>query len=62
LFSHDIPKVSSEELEVIEKMATEIREKISSEGGFWGWKGGRVVLVPTDKKIAEWEPIAFRDL
>lgn len=27
-----------------------------------GWKGGVVWLVPTDKSITEWKPIALKDL
>ncbi|KXX81125.1 hypothetical protein MMYC01_204088 [Madurella mycetomatis] len=33
------------------------------EGNSWnGWDGGVVWLVPTDKPIAEWKPIATREL
>ncbi|GAB1316124.1 hypothetical protein MFIFM68171_06334 [Madurella fahalii] len=35
----------------------------AEEGGGWdGWDGGVVWLVPTDKPIAEWKPIATREL
>jgi 2',3'-cyclic-nucleotide 3'-phosphodiesterase len=27
-----------------------------------GWTGGRVVLVPTDKPVEQWQPIAERVL
>lgn len=31
-------------------------------GGWDGWEGGVVWLVPTDKPIPEWKPIAMRAL
>jgi len=34
----------------------------SSNGLDDGWRGGRVWLVPTDKPIAEWKPVAERVL
>lgn len=35
----------------------------TEEGDSWeGWDGGVVWLVPTDKPIAEWKPIATREL
>lgn len=34
-----------------------------SEGKRWdGWEGGVIWLVPTDKPISEWKPIATREL
>ena len=34
----------------------------ASEGKFSGWEGGVVWLVPTDKPISEWKPIATKAL
>ena len=32
------------------------------DSGLDGWDGGVVWLVPTDRPIAEWKPIATREL
>lgn len=59
--------------EVLKEVAKAVREagiKLSEEspdgtgeGSGWdGWDGGVVWLVPTDKPIAEWKPIATREL
>ena len=35
---------------------------LGDENGWGGWEGGVVWLVPTDKPISEWSPIATRTL
>ncbi|KAF1956082.1 2',3'-cyclic-nucleotide 3'-phosphodiesteras-like protein [Byssothecium circinans] len=62
LLYHDIPRVEGEELKLVGRWVEDVAEKMEQEGGFWGWKGGRVVLVPTDREIKDWVPIAQRDL
>lgn len=35
----------------------------NEEGSGWnGWDGGVIWLVPTDKPIADWKPIAAREI
>jgi 2',3'-cyclic-nucleotide 3'-phosphodiesterase len=43
-----------------EKLAEKDIMAKTREGG--GWSGGTVWLVPTQKDIAEWQPIARRSL
>jgi 2',3'-cyclic-nucleotide 3'-phosphodiesterase len=51
--------------EVVRKAGVNL-EGEESEGtedkGLGGWDGGVVWLVPTDKPITEWKPIATREL
>jgi len=35
---------------------------VQGDGEMGGWTGGTLVLVPTDKPIEEWKPIAERKL
>ncbi|KAH7114446.1 2',3'-cyclic-nucleotide 3'-phosphodiesterase [Dendryphion nanum] len=60
LLYHDCAKLEDEELEEINKLAIEHGLSLEGEGDFGSWQGGRVVLVPTDRPIKEWEPIAER--
>ncbi|KAF2637992.1 2, 3 cyclic phosphodiesterase [Massarina eburnea CBS 473.64] len=62
LLYHDIPKIDDEGLKVVEEWTHELAKKMEVEGGFWGWRGGKVVLVETEKDISEWVPIAERDV
>ena len=66
--SGDVPigdETLKEITEVVRKAGVNLEGK-ESEGtedkGFGGWDGGVVWLVPTDKPIAEWKPIATREL
>lgn len=60
--SHDCPKVDEKGLAEIEKFVRNAGVNLEGEGELGGWVGGRVVLVPTDKPIKEWAPIAEREL
>jgi 2',3'-cyclic-nucleotide 3'-phosphodiesterase len=62
LLYHDCPPVGQEKLEQVETLAQKLDVSISGQGGSGGWRGGRVVLVPTDKSIDQWIPIAERTL
>lgn len=62
MFSHDIPKVSEAELEKIAKSVYEAGANLEGKGELGGWVGGKVVLVPTDRPIKDWAPIAEREL
>jgi 2',3'-cyclic-nucleotide 3'-phosphodiesterase len=61
-YSHDCPLVDAQGLEEAKELARgegiDLAQR--SEGSFW--KGGRVVLIATDKPISEWKPIAERVL
>jgi 2',3'-cyclic-nucleotide 3'-phosphodiesterase len=35
---------------------------LAGEGELGGWNGGSIILVPTDKSITEWVPVAERNL
>lgn len=45
-----------------ERLANEASVSVAGGGTLGGWVGGRVVLVPTDKPISQWIPIAERIL
>ena len=60
--SHDCPKVSQDE---IDKTSVSVREAgvdLEGNGELGGWTGGVVVLVPTDRAIKDWIPLARRKL
>lgn len=48
-------------MEVVRRAVEEAGVKIGGEGAS-GWEGGVVWLVPTDRPIGEWKPIAVREL
>jgi len=50
------------ELSIIEDRALELGVHVRGLGHLGGWTGGRLVLVPTDKPIDQWIPIAQRGL
>lgn len=54
--SHDCPQVDEKELVAVDTLEV----KLGGTGDMSGWVGGRVVLVPTDKPIDQWVPIAER--
>lgn len=60
--SCDCLKVSDEEKENIEQLVKHAGVSLEGEGELGGWTGGRLVLVPTDKPIKDWVPIAERKL
>lgn len=62
LLYHDCPQVGSGELSGVEQLATKAGVDVTGGDGYCGWTGGRVVLVPTDRPIDQWVPIATRNL
>jgi 2',3'-cyclic-nucleotide 3'-phosphodiesterase len=62
--------ITDETLKEVTRVVQEAGVVLSEEtpagtdaGGRWdGWDGGVIWLVPTDKPIAEWKPIATRQL
>ncbi|KAF1996837.1 2',3'-cyclic-nucleotide 3'-phosphodiesteras-like protein [Amniculicola lignicola CBS 123094] len=62
LLYHDIPQVSQEDIADISKILDDVGVGLKGEGELGGWQGGKVVLVPTDKAIKDWNPIAEREL
>ncbi|KAF2804792.1 2, 3 cyclic phosphodiesterase [Mytilinidion resinicola] len=54
-------EVSDDELREMERVVEDAGVDLEGKGEMGGWVGGRVVLVETDKKIEEWEPIAVKD-
>jgi 2',3'-cyclic-nucleotide 3'-phosphodiesterase len=47
---------------VVQEAGIQLAEQRPEGSGWDGWDGGVVWLVPTDKPIAEWKPIATREL
>ncbi|KAF2856418.1 2',3'-cyclic-nucleotide 3'-phosphodiesterase [Plenodomus tracheiphilus IPT5] len=62
LLYHDCPAVGQAGLAEVEGMARDLGVDVRGRGEMGGWKGGRVVLVPTDEAIEEWNVIAERSL
>lgn len=62
LLYHDCPVIQGEEREEIQKLTSENGIELDGSDGHTGWEGGRIVLVPTDRPIKDWEPIAERVL
>ena len=60
--SHDCPKVPEAEIAKIEDLLQAAGINLEGKGELGGWEGGRVVLVPTDRPITDWAPIAERTL
>lgn len=61
-YSGDVT-IDDEKLQEIEKLVQESGISFDElSGGSTGWKGGIVWLVPTDKDITNWKPIATRTL
>jgi len=55
-------EVSEESLKEIETAIREAGVNLEGEGKLGSWVGGRVVLVPTDRRIEDWNAVALRDL
>jgi 2',3'-cyclic-nucleotide 3'-phosphodiesterase len=62
LMYHDCQQVDAKGISEAEALAREAGVDYKGEGELGGWTGGRVVLVPTDKSIDQWAPIATRML
>jgi 2',3'-cyclic-nucleotide 3'-phosphodiesterase len=56
--SHDCPQVDAEMLASVDTLDV----NVDGKGRMGSWVSGRVVLVPTDKPIDQWSPIAERAL
>ena len=56
--------MDEEKMEVVRKAVAEAGIKLAKEGAGEGsgWEGGVVWLVPSDRPISEWKPIATREL
>ncbi|KAF9695893.1 hypothetical protein EKO04_005842 [Ascochyta lentis] len=62
LLYHDCPQINAKGLEETRELARKEGIDLAERSGGLSWSGGRVVLVATDKPIAEWKPIAERVL
>ncbi|KAF1841111.1 2',3'-cyclic-nucleotide 3'-phosphodiesterase [Cucurbitaria berberidis CBS 394.84] len=62
LLYHDCPRIDTEGLSQAGEFAQDLGISVNGQGKLGSWKGGRVVLVQTDKPIHEWKPIAERSL
>ncbi|KAF2472053.1 2',3'-cyclic-nucleotide 3'-phosphodiesterase [Lindgomyces ingoldianus] len=62
LLYHDCPKIAEDSVAKIEQLVRDSGVGLDGEGELAGWTGGRVVLVPTDRPIKEWNPLAERKL
>lgn len=51
-----------EEINKVTKQVEAAGISLSGDGKASGWTGGRVVLVPTDRLIKDWKPIAEKKL
>lgn len=60
--SHDCPVIDAKDLSEVESLADKLGVSVTGKGDSGGWRGGQVVLVPTDKPIDQWTPIAIRTL
>ena len=56
--SHDIPQIDAAGLASVDLLGV----NFDGTGDLGGWTGGRVVIVPTDKSIDQWQPIGEREL
>lgn len=61
-FSHDCPQVNAAGLAETGQLAQEEAIDLVNRSEGSSWKGGRVVLVATEKPTSEWKPIAQRVL
>lgn len=62
LLYHDCPVVGDEELGRVAELVQKAGVVLGNSGDLAGWAGGRIILVPTDKSIDQWNPVAERDL
>jgi 2',3'-cyclic-nucleotide 3'-phosphodiesterase len=62
LMYHDCPLVDAGGLSEVEQTVKQAGVSLKGDGHLGGWTGGRVVVVPTDKPIDEWVPLAQREL
>jgi 2',3'-cyclic-nucleotide 3'-phosphodiesterase len=60
LLYHDCPVVDAEGLSGVRELVQKAGVSLGGSGELAGWVGGRVVLVPTDKPINQWVPVAER--
>ncbi|KAI4945949.1 2',3'-cyclic nucleotide 3'-phosphodiesterase [Alternaria rosae] len=58
LMYHDCPQVDAAGLASVDLLGV----NLDGTGDLGGWTGGRVVIVPTDKSIDQWQPIGERVL
>jgi 2',3'-cyclic-nucleotide 3'-phosphodiesterase len=60
LLYHDCAPIGAEGLELVEEWVREVGMELAGKGGLGGWRGGRVVIVPTERPIEKWVPLAER--
>lgn len=62
-YSAELPKADvAKELDVVKRDLQATRGQLKAEARDIVARGGVVVLVPTDKPIHEWDPVARREL
>lgn len=54
--------MDEQRMEVVRRAVEEAGVKVGEGGEGSGWEGGVVWLVPTDRPIGQWKPIAVREL
>ncbi|KAF1911704.1 2',3'-cyclic-nucleotide 3'-phosphodiesterase [Ampelomyces quisqualis] len=59
---HDCPVIDAEGLDRVEELVRKPGVILGESGELAGWIGGRVILVPTDKPIDQWSPVADREI
>lgn len=59
--SGNVP-MDEERMEAVRRAVEEAGVKVGEGGKGGGWEGGVVWLVPTDRPIGQWKPIAVREL
>lgn len=62
LLYHDCPVVGAEGLRGVQELVQKAGVTLGVSGDLAGWVGGRVVLVPTDRPIDQWIPVAEREM
>lgn len=55
-------KVSAEQLAELEMVVRRAGVGLDGEGNMGGWECGQIWLVPTEREVGEWKPIAVKDL
>lgn len=62
LLYHDCLQIDVSGLSEVEAFLEQAGVALAGKGSLCGWRGGRVVLVQTDKSVEHWIPIAERHL
>jgi 2',3'-cyclic-nucleotide 3'-phosphodiesterase len=62
LLYHDCAPIKADGLALVEEWAKEVGVELAGQGESEGWNGGRVLIVPTQRPIEEWVPLAERNI